>query len=478
MKKFISVLLAVIMALAVITVSATNVVTVNPVDVDMLTHTVTITGTGTPNSSFFLLVTNPGKNLTDVESATVQQWAEIVVDENGEYVYKFKLFDPSEGQYKVYAGDGDVKETFKVATESLATDLEEIIISARNNDIDTFKVKVTDPVVMENLAIDKYEPLVSSDISLDMDVYVSKLINAVKHADAQNEIIGTDAQKAAILQSIIKEVAALEVLNQGKATTCSFNADGTFKFDSALKVSEVDAKYGISVHEYYTTGSEVNGVKYTLSSVGKSQVQNALLNKNFSNEEELYSAFIEAVICSGVNKSTQVGEIDYVGYEHISALLTVANNSKAGVKGKISEYIAKNLAGNRTNITSVDTINALIETLSKTETSGNTGGTISGGGGGGATGVTSGGTAVIPEITNPEITANNDKNTTSTYKYKFDDIAKVEWAVEAIEYLYIKGVVNGKANRVFDPNGTVTREEIVKMISIAVGLSEEEAKYK
>ncbi len=479
MKKIISILLATIMVFAMFTVSAASAVTINPADVDLSTQSVTISGTGAANSSFVLLITNPGKTQTDVDlgGSAVQNVREVKIDANGEFIYKFTLYAPTEGQYNVYA-DGVAKESFKFAIASLSTDTQEILAAARANDLVTFTAKVTNPAVMENFAIDSYEPLVSSAIALNMDVYASKLLAAVRDADAKGEFAGTDAENGAKLQLIIKKIAALEVLNQGKATAYSFNTDGSFKYDSALKVSDVDEIYGTTVYEYYIAGSEKGGKTYTLSAEGKAQVQNAMLNKNFVDEKDLYEAFIEAVVCSGINKSTQSAASGYTGYAHIGALLTSANKEKAGVEGTITTYIEKNLAGYTSPIANIEALNALIEVFAKAEKDANKNdGVVSGGGGGGgggAPGVSTGGTAVIPDkIKDTDAAIQNDKNQANTYKYKFDDIASVEWAVEAIEYLYTKGVVNGKADRVFDPNGTVTREEIVKMISIAVGLTEE-----
>lgn len=479
MKKFISVLLVTLMLLATLTVSAATAVIVNPADVDLSTKSVTITGTGAANSSFILLVTNPGKTQTDIDLAgsAVQNIREIKIDANGEFYYKFTLSSPADGEYKIYA-DGVEKESFNFSVSALTTDVNDILTAARNNDLNAFTTKVTDPTVMANFSINKYEPLVSAGIALDMNVYASKLLAAVRAADEESGFAGTDAENAATLQLIIKKIAALEVLNQGKATSYSFNTDGTFKYDSALNVSGIDAKYGISVYEYYTTGSEKNGKKYALSPEGKAQVQNELLNKNFVDEEDLQNAFIEAVICAGTNKSTQIGASSYTGYSHIDVLLTSANKTKAKVEGTVTDYIAQNLAGYTSNITTVEGLNGLIAGFAQAEKEINTDSGITGGGGGGGGGgvggVAANGTAVLPPVVENEDALNqNDQNHANTYKYKFDDIADVQWAVEAIEYLYTKGVVNGKADRVYDPNGTVTREEIVKMISIAVGLTEE-----
>lgn len=55
----------------------------------------------------------------------------------------------------------------------------------------------------------------------------------------------------------------------------------------------------------------------------------------------------------------------------------------------------------------------------------------------------------------------NNKNTL------FTDLTSVQWAEEQILYLADKGIVNGKGDKIFDPNGNVTREEFVKMLVCA-----------
>lgn len=46
----------------------------------------------------------------------------------------------------------------------------------------------------------------------------------------------------------------------------------------------------------------------------------------------------------------------------------------------------------------------------------------------------------------------------------FSDIAHVQWAKEAIDYLASNGIVNGYSDRIFAPDDNVTREQFVKML--------------
>lgn len=54
-------------------------------------------------------------------------------------------------------------------------------------------------------------------------------------------------------------------------------------------------------------------------------------------------------------------------------------------------------------------------------------------------------------------------------KAAFSDLGNHSWAVEAIEYLSAKGIVNGKGGGIFAPGDLVTREEFVKMLVSAYG---------
>lgn len=64
------------------------------------------------------------------------------------------------------------------------------------------------------------------------------------------------------------------------------------------------------------------------------------------------------------------------------------------------------------------------------------------------------------------------KNNTIT----FDDVKKDHWGRKWIEAMASKGIVSGKDNRNFDPEGHVTRAEFAKMITMTLGLVDEYAR--
>ena len=92
----------------------------------------------------------------------------------------------------------------------------------------------------------------------------------------------------------------------------------------------------------------------------------------------------------------------------------------------------------------------------------------SSGGIGGGGGSSSGGTAKTPSI---GFAAPNEPYEAVTV---FDDLGGVSWARESIEALARRGVINGKADKIFAPNDTVTREEFVKMVVLALNITAED----
>lgn len=58
----------------------------------------------------------------------------------------------------------------------------------------------------------------------------------------------------------------------------------------------------------------------------------------------------------------------------------------------------------------------------------------------------------------------------------FKDIGENYWAKKNIESMASKGIINGKPDGSFDPNGMITRAEFAKMITVTIGIVDENAK--
>jgi len=96
----------------------------------------------------------------------------------------------------------------------------------------------------------------------------------------------------------------------------------------------------------------------------------------------------------------------------------------------------------------------------------------SGGGGGGGGGFS---VSVSPskgtEKDEGTINANANESTVISGKPVFEDMDEAKWAIEAVEALYKKGIINGTSKMSFEPNRGITRAEFAKILVLSAGLS-------
>lgn len=130
----------------------------------------------------------------------------------------------------------------------------------------------------------------------------------------------------------------------------------------------------------------------------------------------------------------------------------------------ITNACVRNMLGETFN--SLDGINKFIKDYNKTNkpSSGGGSGSASGGGGGrgGSPQISIGDKQFAEEYENPPGTTEGI--------LPFEDIDGVEWALPAINALYVKGIISGKSYSEFCPDDFVTREEFVKMLVTALSL--------
>lgn len=103
----------------------------------------------------------------------------------------------------------------------------------------------------------------------------------------------------------------------------------------------------------------------------------------------------------------------------------------------------------------------------------------SAGGGGSTGGGSTGGGGSAGGNKRPDVSGSITYNPTpgsdkEEIQVTFNDIDGVQWASEAILALADKGIISGKAENIFAPDDPVKREEFVKMLIGAMGLSGEE----
>lgn len=190
-----------------------------------------------------------------------------------------------------------------------------------------------------------------------------------------------------------------------------------------------------------------------MTETGQNLTGERLIGKDFSVVQNRESLFNEAVILAELENASGAADFkeilrDNKGYFESGVLDKYLNMSdSSSVDAKIMDEISK-----------IDSLKELAEKIKEltSKTTSKPSGNSGGGGSGGGMSVTAPANVVS--------TANN---------MIFNDISEVSWAETAINYLYSKGIVNGKAEGLFYPNDPVKREEFVKMLVLAFGLTGE-----
>ena len=221
-------------------------------------------------------------------------------------------------------------------------------------------------------------------------------------------------------------------------------------------IVELNAGRDIAVKDYtgvLTTGGEA--YKEYLSDEILASIVPSLSNSSFASFDDFDAAIEDKSIVYIVNNSV---------VSAVKELLCRYTTKLNTTQGKITTNLVTSLKAS-----SPLTVEAIKSFISKyvEPTSGTNGGNAGGGGGGGANkGGSSFGSGKNAFI-GGSFEVKRVEQTKSETVYAFDDIAQVEWAAEAITQLSYRGVLNGKANRIFAPYDNITREEFTKVITLA-----------
>ena len=200
-----------------------------------------------------------------------------------------------------------------------------------------------------------------------------------------------------------------------------------------------------------------------LSTSQKSIFDEVLLQTNPRNLTEFYTDFDKAVFLAVISSADEPQKItDAISQngKTVGLDFTCYNKCKPST-------VALALLGNK-----YLTMNELESAIKKIYTNEDNNTTNSGGNGGSGSSGGTGGKG--GSITAPSISNNADNKLPS--EQRFSDLAGVEWAKDAIEYLADKDIVSGDGDGTFRPNDFITREEFVKMLVEAFGLYNSDAK--
>lgn len=286
------------------------------------------------------------------------------------------------------------------------------------------------------------------------------------------------------------DITNMEYLNLDKAKLAGLKAP----YDNIYAYIMHHGPYTVdnfsSMNEYYLRSVEIetinqsdaNGVKVAMADKGKelgAVVEDSITEKLISGH--IISEYTDLIY----DKMTRFNIADETGLKNaydISAALTTIEHPKNGrfdaayviencyetleIQNEINRFkqlsqtqqaeVLTSLVGNTYTKESFKT--AFVQLIDEQENKKVNNASVNGGSS----------TASNPNI---QTTAQNSFKTaapTQAPQYTFKDIEDVPWAIEAIENLKAKGIVDGKTDEIFDPYANVTREEFVKMIVTAL----------
>lgn len=431
---------------------------------DKITRQLTISGdlgTVYGNSKIISIIIPDGESLPEITDSEYADGKVGVIDkslnimqtssdENGKYAHKtFKIDDDTEGYFNVYTAantmDNSIAEKFFIPNKDKVNTFLEKIKAANNRDgvFALLEEELSSPTFGADLRY--YGKLTSRDAKLAVaeNIYDKK---------KQNKYALTDGVNA--LDDDIFTYSYLAYFTQLHST---IKMNSLLNIDSS-EYSTLDKqriKRCLNLDELYGT----TAVQYLKASSNKQTILSEAAKKDVYTPEALR----DVLYISTVNY-----EFDTAGgWRDAYKILVSHNDVLTGINynklGTISENQSKLSKIVKQKYTSCENLYQYVESVINERQQG--GGTSGGTGGGNS----SGGSGFSISKPNVNDNKNNENNKSKVY---FDDVPNGFWAKDKIDSLYEKGIVSGKDNKVYDPNGFVLREEFTKMLVNVLGIKQ------
>lgn len=401
---------------------------------------VTITemfGAETANERFTLTVYRTDVNLEgDVTAADVRYIAEVSAGADGKVVFTFP-FKQTSGAYPYHVkGETGAAEKSAVlyyvnqkAYEEAVAELKEALQKPQAEKAVALQEVLTKHI--DTLQLTKDFPIYQSIKNKDNRTAFDRLADSLKAEMTADELCH-EFQNAILLCAIetADKTMVQEIIEDYRAVLGLTNETALDYYDSSLSVSaKLNIAEAISKN-VYSTSPQLTKKVYE-------EIALAVLN--------------EAVTWQKLSEA--LGELRELAEIETGKLY---NLSKTEQNSALQSVVAKRPYASLSDFSSK--LAAAIQT-----TANNSSGSFGGGGGGGSLGGGSGKASSVtmtPEVL--EEVYGNDR------AERFSDLENVVWAKEAILNLAERNVISGRGNGIFAPNDSVTREEFVKMLILAL----------
>ncbi len=224
--------------------------------------------------------------------------------------------------------------------------------------------------------------------------------------------------------------------------------DGELLYKDIIKAEEIDSTYNVTAYSIYEN---------IISDSGKQKITDYLLGKDYTDLADFHKKFIEKTILISLTNAKQNG------YGHIKTILAPQNLNYLGIifNRTLSDANAMTIASKTAGYASVSELQLALNSL-PTDT------IISGGSPtvGGFSGSSSVGGGYTVDKNIEEIVPNKPQP-----QETFSDMGNANWAKEAVYALYNKGIVSGTGENKFSPSSSLLREQIAKILCLAMELS-------
>lgn len=387
-----------------------------------------------------ILITNPGytKDNTGSDYSGIQTSYSTVTSEGGSFEFDVAINSDSittDGEMVIYISGDDFNVPVEKKIYFAPKFMRENAISDLNDSITAEKLKY-------------YKNI----LSYNSDVFGAVDKQGLANLLIENNITFTFDN----VISLIYENSVITAFNQGLEAVCI--AGSELKQNDIIKLEETDTQLNCTAYNAFNT---------LLNENGKQQIIKGLLNKNYKTFNDLKKQFVKNTMAFGVKSGEKSG------YEHILQLLTAENAAVAGIN--INDYLALNdqqkaaaavILLNGNGYADEKALESAVSAAAiEAKKSTPTGGTGSGGG---------------PSNNNSNainIPISLGSNTSTEQSVVFSDLAGYDWAKNAIEKLYKKGILAGVGNEQFAPGELITREQMAKIICTAFKMSGTDAEY-
>ncbi len=468
-KKALSLVLLIALSLTLTVTPALAAVNYSVEIADMRDGILTVIGESDveQEGSLNIFVLNPDYTIEDaLTPVAIQQQGEAGVDASGNFSYTFPLNIDAEferGTFTFYVGGNGygapVQREFTYTSFTKRLEYAKGVYEMAKADDEELAEYLETAASL--LAVNDAFYAVDADaVASDLaDYYAEAVVDFGEElADGEEK----DETELHAIETVVNDINRLSVLQafRDSESDVLFDSKGGIKVDSIIGLTA-------KVEENTSLIDELS----TLTSEGVSNVNNALLGVDIADVDELAVLYAKNIILYGIKNNNQLG------FSYVKDFLTKSNTEYAGYS--IPKYLEladkadanAAIVGIKSTLTAENLASKVEEKAAIEEEKPQSGSSVSSSGGGSAGGG-GGGTTVLQPIDKPVVT-----EPTPVQPGKsdiFSDIASCDWAKEAIESLYAKGIIAGNGDGSFNPAGKLTREQAIKIVCLALNMTEGE----